>query len=279
MRLFRRLAQSSLATLFVLALPLSQAQAEECVTFNGLKHCGLGAAQLVVGEKELQVVSPDGSGKDGVAIFTEGSTVWSAGMRHEPSGLDVEQTVLTGESEGAAASTATLRTEDGKTAFAATFTAATQETSTYTASVFSGGKLVASVGGVRSGDVGLTRTASRISYGGIPPTCTNEGYSACQQSCRVAGYLNCNYCSIPCRRTFHRGDLGACIWTFQEQRASFTLSQHGAAATVVEGDMVELREEIDPSGSYPYLDFDRILVESTSKVTTLSDVTANGDVK
>ncbi|RKG92448.1 hypothetical protein [Corallococcus terminator] len=279
MRLFRRLAQSSLAALFVVALPFAQAQAEECVSFNGINHCGMGKAQLKLNGKELQVVSPYGAAEDGVAIFTEGSTVWSAGFRSEPSGRGVEQTVLTGESEGAAASTATIRTEGGRTSYAATFTAATPDASTYTATVYSQGQRVASVSGVRYGDVGVTQVSNRPIYG-YTPECTNQSYNACRQSCLSAGYPNCNYCSIPCRRTFHRLELnGACVWSMQVQRATFELAQMGAAAQVVEGDMVELTEEIDPSGSYPYVNFDRILVQSTAKVTTLTDVQANGNTK
>ncbi|RKH11447.1 hypothetical protein D7Y13_09885 [Corallococcus praedator] len=276
MRLFNRLAQSSLAALFVVALPFAQAQAEECVTFNGINHCGMGKAQLRLNGKELQVVSPYGAAEDGVAIFTEGSTVWSAGFRSQPSGQGVEQTVLTGESEGAAASTATLRTEGGRTSYAATFTAATPDQSTYTATVYSQGQRVASVSGVRYGDVGVTQVPGRV-ISGITPTCTNQGYSACMASCT---YANCNYCTVPCRRTFHRLELsGACVWSMQVERANFQLAQLGAAAQVVEGDMVELTEEIDPSGSYPYVNFDRILVQSTAKVTTLTDVQANGNTK
>jgi hypothetical protein len=277
MRLFNRFAKSSLATLFVLALPLSQAQAEECVTFSGIKHCGMGKAQLKVAEKELHVMSPEGSPEDGVAIFTEGSTFWSAGFRFDPSGRDVEETVLTGESEGAAASTATLRTEGGRTTYAATFTAATQEQSTYTASVYSDGKLVAAVRGLHSGDVGVTRMPTRpVIF--RTPTCTNEPYRACLQTCKSMGYSNCNYCNVACGGTFHRAPRdGACIWLMEVERSTFALGRYGATAELVEGDMVELREEIDPTGSYPYLNFDRILVQSTAKTTTLTDVKANGN--
>ncbi|WP_164018049.1 hypothetical protein [Pyxidicoccus trucidator] len=276
MRLFHRLAPAGLATLLTLALPLTQAHAEDCVTFSGLKHCGLGSAQLAVEGKELHVVSPDASERDGVAISTEGSTFWSAGFRSEPSGRAVEQTVLTGESEGAAASTATIATEGGRTSFAATFTAATQETSTYTAEVFSNGRLVGSVSNVRSGRVAF------ISYGPViggttSPGCTNLPYNQCMQQCRQQGNYLCGYCSIPCRRTFDRVDEnGACRWTLQVQRASFALTQGLADGETVEGDTVVLTEDIVPGGSYPYLNFDRILVETNAKTTTLTDVTANG---
>jgi hypothetical protein len=277
MRLFHRLAPAGLATLLTLALPLTQANAQEkCVTFSGMKHCSLGAAELTVEGKELHVASPNASERDGVAISTEGSIFWSAGMRSEPSGKEVEQTVLTGESEGSPASTATFRTEAERTDISATFTAATQETSTYTAAIYDGGRLVASVSNIRSGDVAV-RQFGPVIRTNTSPGCTTQSYSQCMQDCRRQGNYLCGYCSVPCVRTFDRDEVGGCRWTVQVQRASFSLTANRMAeGETVEGDTVVLTEEIVPGGSYPYLNFDRILVETTAKTTTLTDVTAHG---
>ncbi|HYI00403.1 hypothetical protein [Hyalangium sp.] len=257
------LGKSLWAAIFTLVLPLAQAQAQECVEFQGVNHCGIGAARLSVTDEGLKAESRDTTGKDGVAIHTGLSSNWTAALFSDNAGKDAQRTILTSVSEGAPTSTATLDTRGETTTYAATFTGSGQE-STYSALLYRDGVLQAAVGGIRSGTPGIVSRPNP----GWTPACRpyNQNYNSCISSCYSAGYPNCNYCNTPCRNTFHVTPRGACQWRFDLSATSLQL----ADGRRVEADELVLNEEVRGAASYPYLGFDQILIQSTAASMTIA---------
>ena len=65
--------------------------------------------------------------------------------------------------------------------------------------------------------------------------------------------------------------VGTCQWTFALHDQNVQL----ANGRIVRGDTLILREEVSGSGSYPYLSFDQIVLQTTARTTTLSNETSN----
>jgi hypothetical protein len=277
MRLSHHLGYSCLAALVALALPSGQAHAQACVDFAGLNHCTTGSARLSVTEEGLKVQSGTTSGQDGVVVAVDGATSWTAGTRMERSGLAVEKTVLTAAAEGAPVSTATVQTQGLRSSYSATFTGSGQG-STYSAMVYARGVFQGGMTHVRNGTIGATNPGGPITTGSGPaPTCTIFPYAECMQECYRHNWQPCTYCSNPCGSSFDNlvsvpGVLdGTCQWTFALHDRNVQL----ADGRIVQGDTLILREEVPAAGSYPYLSFDQIVIQSTAKSTTVSNESTN----
>ncbi|WP_434301346.1 hypothetical protein [Corallococcus exiguus] len=271
MRLFRRLAHSGLATLFALALPLAQAQAEDCVQFSGMKHCAVGAAKLVVEDKALHALSDDASGKDGVSVDTERASNWSAGLSHEPSSEGKDTTVKTVISNGKVVSSSTVTTTDEGQEFAASFVDANGKSTTYSAMVFLKGKLVASVSGLASGSVGAK---SFPTFG--KPTCTILTPKACRKLCGGPG-MDCAYCDRPCFHSVNNdvwldgnGRVPHLDHSYESPFNGFSVgSVAKAAPEIVVGDLLVLVADAPSAGEAQ--DSDQVVVQSTAKAVSLSN--------
>ncbi|NMO15151.1 hypothetical protein HPC49_05840 [Pyxidicoccus fallax] len=267
MRSFRRWTQTGLAALFALALPLSQAHAEDCVTFSGLKHCAVGGAKLEVQSKELNVHATSTSGTDGVAIDTEGFSAWSAGVSCEPSGQAEDTTVLTHVADGKVVATATVASRvDGQT-ITASFVDADGNPTTYSALLYSQGRLVASVKGLASGSV----AARGESLG--RPSCTHLTPKACLKLC-MGGPIECNYCYIPCK---YAAESGGGSGREPYNDFSFEMPFNGvsigdgvkAAPVTTVGDKLVLVSDAPSAGAAQ--DPDQIVVTSTATTVSLSN--------
>ncbi|WP_375755941.1 hypothetical protein [Corallococcus exercitus] len=275
MRLFRRLAHSGLATLFALALPLAQAQAQDCVLFSGMKHCSVGGAKLVVDGKELLAQLPDASGKDGVSVDTEQAKGWSAAVAHEPSGEARESTVKTVVSGGKVVGTSIVTDTSEGQEFSASFVDADGKPTTYSAMVFLGGKLVASVSGLPSGSVGAKSIAG---FG--RPACTTLNYRACMKLCG-GGSIECNYCKIPCRHAVDsnpwvlgNGQYPHLDFSYQSPFGPFSVGDTiKAMPEIVMGDLLVLVSDVPSAGDAQ--DIDQVLVQSTAKAVSLSGETVS----
>ncbi|RKH49924.1 hypothetical protein D7X55_09335 [Corallococcus sp. AB049A] len=274
MRLFRRLAHSSLATLFVLALPLAQAQAQDCVQFSGMKHCATGAAKLVVDGKELLVQSADASGNDGVVVDTAQAKGWSAGLAHEPSGEARETTVKTVISDGkVVAASVVTETSEGQE-FAASFVDANGKPATYSAMVFREGQLVASVSGISSGSVGARSVA-----GLGKKSCTTLTYKACMKLC-LDGPIGCAYCKVPCIGSVNQeewvlsnGKYPYLDFSLQSPFGAFSVGDAAKAAPqIVVGDQLVLISDVPSEGAQG---IDQVVVQSTAKTVSLSNETVS----
>ncbi|RKH55167.1 hypothetical protein [Corallococcus aberystwythensis] len=276
MRLFRRLAHSSLATLFVLALPLAEARAEDCVQFAVMKHCASGGAKLTVDVKqeELLVEFPDASAKGGVTVDTEHAKGWSAGLAHEPSGEARESTIKTVVSGGkVVAASIVTDTPDGQE-FAASFVDADGKPTTYSAMVFLKGQLVASVSGLPSGSVGARSIASLGKK-----SCTTLNYRACMKLCG-GGSIQCAYCKVPCVGSVNQeewvlgnGKYPYLDFSFQTPFGAFSVGDSAKAAPeIVAGDQLVLISDAPSDGAQG---IDQVLVQSTAKTVSLSNETVS----
>lgn len=265
MRLPWNLGERCWVAMFALVLPLAQAQAQECVEFQGLEHCAIGEARLRMTEEGLRLDS-GASEKDGVSISLPNATSWTASSHTDESSSEEQRTLFTAMTEGAPSSTATIQTTRESRAFSATFTGA-GEASTYSALIYYRGALQAAVGNLHNGEI-----AARAMVGGNPPNCRPRGQTPeeCYVACKEAKYTNCNYCYGPvCQPVtsgFHTTPQGACQWVFAHvDRNELQLSD----GRVVRGDQIVLTEEVNGPGSYPYLGFDRMLLQSTARSVTL----------
>lgn len=274
MHLFRRWAHSGLATIFVLALPLAQAQAEDCVQFSGMKHCAVGGARLVVQGGELTAQASGTSGRDGVAIDTLGAKAWSAGQTCEPSGQAEDKTVTAYQADGKVVATSTVTDRrDGQT-IAASFVDASGNPTTYSALVFSQGRLVAGVSGLASGSV-----AAMSRHAGQRPTCTHLTPKACRALC-VGGPLDCAYCDIPCRKgvenditLMSNGKVPHLSMSFQSPFNGITLGDVAMALPVsAVGDTLVLIADAPSAGASQ--DVDQVQVTSTAKTVSLTNESA-----
>ncbi|MCP3141941.1 hypothetical protein [Pyxidicoccus xibeiensis] len=270
MRSFRRWAHSSVITMFVLALPLSQAQAQDCVQFSGLTHCAVGGARLMVQGKELTAHVSDTSGMDGVAIETLGAKTWSAGQTCDPSGTGEDITVTTFEAGGKVVATSTVTERSDEQTFAATFVDADGEPTTFSAFLYSKGKLVDSVRGLPSGTI----AAQSVSHS-LRPTCTTVSRELCYQMCiGGGGPLACPHCEIPCRRdagnvlTLSNGAIPHLSMSFKSPSNGVTLGHAVKLSEPVVGDELVLIADAPSAGAAQ--DVDVVTVQSTAKNVTLS---------
>lgn len=265
MRLLRSLGNLLSGAVLALVLPLSQANAQECVLYSGLNHCGLGSARVSLTSTGVRVDNGTTTGQDGVAINTGQATNWTAATFVEGDGTSTaSRTVLSSVSEGSSTSTATLDQRGDQVSYASTFTGAGSGT-TYSLLVYRQGILQASVGGVRSGTIGVISVPNP----GWTPYCRPVGqtYNQCINSCIQNRYINCNYCSIPCRNTFHTTPRASCEWRFDVAHPSLRLPD----GRIVQGDSIVMSEEVNAPSQYPYLGFDQIRIQTTAKTTLISN--------
>lgn len=273
MRFSRKFEKALWAAVFSLALPLgqAQAQAQECVEFSGLRHCGIGDARLSVTDEGLRVDNESGSGQDGMVIHTGLATSWTAGIFGKSDHPDSERTVFSSVSEGSTTSTASLVTEGEKTSYAASFTGAGEST-TYSVMIYYQGQLQRAIGGVGNGTIGVHEPGPRTNPGSVQPYCRARHYDsggrtgaqaerACMNDCVSMGYNTCSYCTRPCTATFNTRPNASCEWRFDVAYPYLEL----ADGSEVLGDQIVLSEEVRGPASYPYLGFDEIHIQSTMK--------------
>ncbi|AKQ63277.1 hypothetical protein A176_000189 [Myxococcus hansupus] len=258
MRLLRQYNNTLWAAVFAFTLPFAQAQAQECVEFKGLNHCGIGNAQVSVSDEGLKVVSDDASGKGGVLIYTGLATSWTAGFFSE-SDADENRMLFSSVSEGSVTSTASVETRGKERTYAGSFTGAGEST-TYSVLVYQRGRLQAAVGGIRNGTIGGQEP---LEPGPIQPYCRPQYQTQqmCEYDCADRGYGSCNYCRNPCQGTFRTLPDAVCQWRFDVAYGRVMLMD----GREVEGDEIVLTEEVRGPTSYPYLGFDEIHVQSTAR--------------
>ncbi|MFE8598555.1 hypothetical protein [Archangium violaceum] len=249
MRLLRSLVNPCLAAVFTLVLPLAQAQAQQCMSYRGLNHCALGTARLSLLGSDLRADAGSTSGKDGVAINTGLATAWVADTRLDNSIGSTHSLLLTSVSDGAPTSTATIQMQGDLETYSATFSGAGAE-STFSVLVYRDGVLQTAVGGIRNRQMAVQ--AQRIT----DPNDANRT----------------NKHPKP-RTQFHVLATGACQWSIEDGPRIFTLPN----GKIVQGNQLVLTEEIRGPGSYPYLGFEQILFQSTSKSVTFVDTSVISD--
>ncbi|QDE93197.1 hypothetical protein BHS06_31765 [Myxococcus xanthus] len=267
MRSSRRVGTALWAAVFSLALPLSQAHAaENCVEFQGLQHCGLGAVKVSDLRKGVRIESQEKepSGKGGVAIHTPPAAAWTAETQSE----GAQRNFFTAYAEDVPVSTSTVDSSRESTSYSATFTGSGDAT-TYSVLAYYNGRLQAAVGGIRSGDTGAV--GMMLPNPGWTPNCRprTQTYAQCESACYANGYSNCNYCNTPCSLTvgFASAQLSsACLWQYNVTEPGVRLPN----GQTVRADQIVLQEEISGPSNYPYLNFNRIDVQTTARSTVIT---------
>ncbi|QDE71527.1 hypothetical protein BHS09_33595 [Myxococcus xanthus] len=267
MRSSRRVGTALWAAVFSLALPLSQAHAaDDCVEFQGLQHCGLGAAKVSGSEKGVRIDSQEKepSVKNGVAIYMPPAAAWTA----ETVSDGAQRNFFTAYAEEVPVSTSSVNASRESTSYSATFTGSGDAT-TYSVLAYYNGRLQAAVGGIRSGDTGAV--GIMVPNPGWTPNCRprNQTYAQCEASCYANGYSNCNYCNTVCRMTvgFANAQLhSACLWQHTVAEPGVRLPN----GQTVRADQIVMQEEITGPSNYPYLNFNRIDVQTTARSTVIT---------
>lgn len=218
-----------------------QAAGDACVTFQGNTHCPLGAATLFKnGNQSLRVGNMFAAGDDGVAIHLPEVTEFSARamVKPAPDGLHI---VARSISEGVSTSSMTTQQTDDGYAVSATFTG-DATTGTYNVNLYNNDVLVQSLDAVMSGETGFTWNHTNCAPGSVNyPMCLSVVIS------NTSGF-----------RVVQGGaDAGACVWTVGGPESADMLVQLPNGEVVI-ADRIDLVEQVDGSGSYPYLTFDRI---------------------
>ncbi|QSQ26542.1 hypothetical protein JY651_17110 [Pyxidicoccus parkwayensis] len=263
MRLKRMIGNSLWAAVLALVIPVTQAQAEDCVTYNGLNHCAKGNAKVSSeGDAGVQV-DTDESGHSGVIIHTGLATHWTAGTftSSDDESSNV-RTLLSSVSEGSATSTATIETDGETTTYASTFTNAGEDT-THSVLIYYRGVLRYAAGGLHQQGGPIINEP-----GPVGPNCRPAGQSVtfCRNTCRSWGYPNCDYCNTPCAGVFSTRPTGSCEWRFQLPHENVRIADQ-----VIQGDEIVFSEEVPGASSYPYLGFDQIHIETTARNLTVTN--------
>ncbi|WP_050989158.1 hypothetical protein [Corallococcus macrosporus] len=265
MRSFRRVGTALWAAVFSLAFPLSQAAAaDNCVEFQGLQHCAVGAAKVTGSERGVRIDNADTSGKGGVAIHMPPAAAWTSEVVSD----GAQRNAFTAYAEQVPVSTSTVNATAESTTYSATFTGSGDAT-TYSVLAYRNGRLQAAVGGIRSGDTGAV--GLMVPNPGWTPNCRPRGQTVlqCEQACWSNGYANCNYCYTLCPISTGFGNASynsACFWQHAVAEPAVRLPN----GQVVQADQIVMQEEVSGPSNYPYLNFNRIDVQTTARTTVIT---------
>ena len=227
----------------VLSLPGAAFASQACVDFEGLRHCAVGGASLSLDSTGLRVNAGGTAGAGGVHIEMEGATAWSIGTDFQGSNASFTSTAF---AQGEAVSSMTLQQEGDRVAATAAFTGGGAN-STYAVMVYRNGQFQGGVGNI--GDLDPTYLPAGEWYWD-PVTQTWRW----RIRPRRVGFAN------------HRL-TGACIHTVEYESPVTVRLPNGQQ---LQGDRVELVEEVAGQGSYPYLTFDAMRVTGSFQPLTIT---------
>lgn len=232
--MFRSFIRFASFVLLVSTFAVTPVAAAECVSYEGLKHCALGNADLTLFEKrgELQVDTFDPNGGDGVTIDLGGSaTSWSGAYAWRGSRGDA--LVSTAVANGTPVSQSTIREVRGNFQVSASFTGGSKS-STFAALVYDDGRLVGGLGSLPGSSAIL-----------IP-----------EEWCDIAPEIF--ICDL--RAPFHNNANGECEWDYL---FGTDITMTFPDGRQLRGDELRLVEELDPAGHYPYVSFDSMNLQTS----------------
>jgi len=260
---------SCLACIVLLAglVLVAPAQAQNCVSYQGIDHCPVGLAVLSADADGLTVSGLGSDGQDGVESRFDPTTFWTAQMAI-PAGTGAnEATHFSSISAGKVTSELQITPENGRLHLQATFTG-DADTSTYSVLIYNDGILVGSLGGF-SGDPKQNGVTGNTSNGN-------------RLSTRVALYVDGMYMGqIPEPWwwpwvSFGIGPYGGCIWGMSMPNDTTFDLPNGHQ---VVGDEVRFEEDVEGSSHYPYLGFEAIATQSTASSFKVVNEMAEGTSK
>lgn len=237
------LAATAASLLFFGALPA--AAQGGCVPFNGIQHCPVGAAQLSLSSDGSALIASGlgPGGGDGVTSAFSQARFWQANTSLE-SAASEDTTVLSSISNSVTTSTATLQHSGDLLELSATFTGDASDSS-YSVIALNGGAFAGGIGGISSGGIGAT-----VQGDGRRTRRLADGFEVIIPS-------------------------GACRWDFILVNPMPVTFPDGST---VLADQIQLLEEVDGPGHYPYTGFDAIVTQSTANAIMISDETVVGAI-
>lgn len=238
-----RSALLGLASLALLLAPAAFAQGE-CSELDGIEHCALGKASLEC-DGGLCIIENYGGKVDGgvAANFSEGLS-WSSDLAIVENDGGDSRLTASARSEGGVASTLTLRRdEEGALAISSTFTGGVRGR-TYSVLVYNGGVLQGGSGGVGDGAEWIF----------IDPR-WDEDFIMWLIS--LMGFTQ-------------RIHDGGCGWVLDLDE---TRELRLASGEVLEGDQIQLMEEVKGESHYAYTGFDGIDLVGNIQTLTLESAT------
>ena len=257
------LACLALLAALVLSAP-AQAQAQDCVSFQGIDHCPVGLAVLSTDSNGLNVSSPSGDGQDGVVSRFAATTFWNAQLGLPGGAGNNPATHFSSISADKVTSELDITPENGRLHLQATFTG-DSDSSTYSVLIYDHGILQGSLGGF-SGDP-ANQKASATTAGGN------------HLSRRFALYVDGMYMGqfdnswLWIWLSFSISSNGGCNWgMILPQETTFSLP-NGQQVT---GDEVRFEEDVQGPSHYPYLGFEAIQTQSTAGSFTIANEMAEG---
>jgi hypothetical protein len=217
--------------------------AQDCVDFQGNRHCALGAAKLTTDGASLQASGLTTAGKDGLAILLPDVTQFTpSGRLDNKSGRTLFARSI---NEGVSTSSLTVQRSLEGFSLAASFTGSAAG-STYSARFYKEGQLVGTIGGLQSGGTAIF----------VPRPCNNPrcwilipDFPPWPPFLVVQNPVGDNGGGI--------GQPGACVWRLDFGKDNQIQPTLADGSTVL-ADAVDLVEDVQGQGSYPYLTFNRI---------------------
>jgi hypothetical protein len=245
-RLKKEISRFGLLGLAMLALPMAPvvlAQGE-CGELDGIEHCALGEAELTC-DSGICIVDNIADRTDGgvAANFSEGLS-WSSNLAIEENDTGDTHLLASARSEGGVASTLSLgRDQEGSLVVSSTFTGGAKGR-TYSVAVYNGGVLQGGSGGIGDGTTAFL-VFNRDNEDFIMWLISQMGF-------------------------FQRIHDGGCGWVLNlgEER---TLRL--ANGEELQGDQIELMEEVKGESHYAYTGFDGIDLVGNFKSLKLASVT------
>lgn len=233
------------------------AQAQECVTFQGIDHCPVGLAVLNADADGLTVSGLGPEGQDGVVSRFAPTTFWNAQLALPAGPGNNQATHFSSISAGKVTSELDIAPQNGRLHLEATFTG-DSESSTYSVLIYDDGILKGSLGGF-SGDPGAGKLSGKAS-------------AANRLSTKIALYIDGIYMGQIEEPwwwpwiSFGIANNGGCNWGVQMAGdVTFALPD----GNQVVGDEVRFTEDVRGPSHYPYLGFEAIATRTTAESFTV----------
>lgn len=250
----------------MLALPGSALA--DCAQFEGIQHCTVGATRLSTTEAGLEVSGFGGEGTDGVRIALPGATSWQIGTALRGNQKGDSRLSVTAFASGSPNSNMTLQQVGPRFDISATFTGAATSgvkgaktaaasSGTYSALVYRNGVFQGGAGNIPNG-----ARAMYVNHGDIFNPWPADPWDPWDWWWPWWWWNDTGFGLV--------AQTGGCFHTLS---SSAPITFNLPDGRQIQGDRVELVEEVTGAGSYPYLSFDAIRVTGTVDSVTITGET------
>ena len=237
----------------------------QCMDFGGLQNCALGAATVRPSGDgtAMDVTGLRRAGQDGIATFLPATRTFTMLGRStaDPKSTEISRAINQGE----IISTMTAQHNANGLALTGTFTG--NADATYNANLYKDGRLVGTVPGLKSNAQGLQIYPGPEAQNRIIIIIIFWGFD------NIDIWIIFDANGQKTRAALPPPDAGACVWKVdlaKESDPHVTLPD-GSSVGV---DHIEMVENVNAAGSYPYMSFDRIDYSSNAGALHVTSETA-----